>query len=68
MLIEDNGQGFAHLPAGRSGRGLGLRNMQERLEYFGGSLDVRTSAKGTTLRAHLPKSTYLTKKQDPIPA
>jgi two-component system NarL family sensor kinase len=68
MLIEDNGQGFAHLPATRSRSGLGLRNMQERMEHFGGSLEVRTTAKGTVLRAHLPKSTYLTKKPDPVPA
>ncbi|HTO28391.1 MAG TPA: histidine kinase, partial [Devosia sp.] len=67
MLIEDDGQGFAHLPAGR-GRGLGLRNMQERMEYFGGSLDVRTTSKGTTLKARLPKSTYITQKPDPVPA
>ena len=68
MLIEDDGRGFAHLPAGRSNRGLGLRNMQERLEYFGGSLQVRTTPKGTTLRAHLPKSTYINQKPEPVPA
>lgn len=68
MLIEDNGHGFADLPSGRSSGGLGLRNMQERLEYFGGSLEVRTTAKGTTLRAHLPKSTYINQKPDPVPA
>lgn len=68
MLIEDDGQGFAQLPAGRSGRGLGLRNMQERMEHFGGSLDVRTTSQGTTLKARLPKSTYITQKPDAVPA
>ena len=66
MLIDDDGQGFADPPARRSSRGLGLRNMQERMEYFGGSLDVRTTSKGTTLRARLPKSTYMTQKPDPV--
>jgi two-component system NarL family sensor kinase len=68
MLIEDDGQGFAHPPSGRSGRGLGLRNMQERMEHFGGSLEVRTTSKGTTLKARLPKSTYITQHVDPVPA
>ncbi|MFN4211076.1 MAG: histidine kinase, partial [Devosia sp.] len=68
MLIEDDGQGFVHPPAGRSSRGLGLRNMQERMEHFGGSLEVRTTSKGTTLKARLPKSTYITQHVDPVPA
>ncbi|MNG33941.1 sensory histidine kinase UhpB [compost metagenome] len=67
MLIEDNGQGFVNQASGRS-RGLGLRNMQERMEHFGGSLDVRTTSKGTTLKARLPKSTYITQHVDPVPA
>jgi two-component system NarL family sensor kinase len=68
LLIEDNGRGFADRDGkGRSG-GLGLRNMQERMEHFGGSLDVRTSPRGTTLRARLPKSIYLTNKVEPVPA
>ena len=68
LLIEDNGRGFAdRYGKGRSG-GLGLRNMQKRMEHFGGSLDVRTSPRGTTLRARLPKSIYLTNKVEPVPA
>jgi two-component system, NarL family, sensor kinase len=68
LLIEDNGRGFADRDGkGRSG-GLGLRNMQERMEHFGGSLDVRTSPRGTTLRARLPKSIYLVHRTDPVPA
>ncbi len=70
MLIEDNGQGFEGLPARRrrADGGLGLRNMQERMEHFGGSLEVRTSSKGTTLRARLPKSIYLTQQAELTPA
>jgi two-component system NarL family sensor kinase len=67
MLIEDNGLGFTERPGGLS-RGLGLRNMQERMEHFGGSLDVRSTPKGTTLRARLPKSTYITQSHDVVPA
>jgi two-component system NarL family sensor kinase len=42
--------------------------MQERMEHFGGSLEVRTTPEGTTLRARLPKSTYINTKPDPVPA
>lgn len=73
LVIEDNGQGFAD-PAsarepGRAHGGLGLRNMQERMEHFGGHLEVKTTASGTLLKARLPKSTYLTqKKAELVPA
>lgn len=62
MVIEDNGRGFARDEVRRRG-GLGLRNMQERLEHFGGSLDIRSTASGTTLRARLPKSIYLSRRE-----
>ncbi|MEA1844670.1 two-component system sensor histidine kinase MctS [Agrobacterium tumefaciens] len=57
MIVSDNGRGF---PATREEsematyKGLGLRNMQERMTHFGGRLDVESSAKGTVLRAVLP--------------
>lgn len=68
LLIEDNGQGFAKTGKRRFDAGLGLRNMQERMEHFGGSLDVRTSSKGTTLKANLPKSIFVSRKAEPVPA
>ena len=57
MDVSDNGRGF---PAVRkengmpASKGLGLRNMQERMTHFGGRLDVESSARGTVLRAVLP--------------
>ncbi|MFN3876439.1 MAG: sensor histidine kinase, partial [Flavobacteriales bacterium] len=62
MLIEDDGQGFIPPPAGRSSRGLGLRNMQERMEHFGGSLEVRTTSKGTTLKVELDGGRIILRK------
>lgn len=61
MIIFDNGRGFvmnSKEQVLRAAGGLGLRNMQERMEHFGGRLDVKTSPKGTTLTARLPKSLY----------
>lgn len=66
LLIEDNGRGFAD--AERTQGGLGLRNMQERMEHFGGSLEVRTTRAGTTLKARLPKSVYITQTAELEPA
>lgn len=68
MVIADDGHGFdANSDAQRlrTTGSLGLRNMQERLEHFGGELDVRTSASGTILTARLPKSIYLSQNQEP---
>lgn len=65
LIIEDNGVGFRDKP--RTG-GLGLRNMQERMEHFGGTLEVRSTASGTTLKARLPKSVYLSNQPEPVTA
>jgi two-component system, NarL family, sensor kinase len=62
MVISDNGKGF-EMPSGkrkaRHHGGLGLRNMQERMAHFGGSMLVETSPQGTILRAILPKSVLI---------
>lgn len=67
MVISDNGRGFdmsAHRQRFKTIGGLGLRNMQERMEHFGGELNVKTSASGTTLTARLPKSIYLSQNRE----
>jgi two-component system, NarL family, sensor histidine kinase UhpB len=52
VRIEDNGVGAGH---GRSGVGLGLIGMRERVEAVGGSLLVNNSAQGGfVLRGQLP--------------
>lgn len=69
MVIIDNGRGFLtkqnpkHKTVGPSD-GLGLRNMQERMEHFNGSLDVLSTPKGTRLVARLPRSIYLTSSKE----
>lgn len=51
MRISDNGRGID-----RRGdeRGLGLRNMSERIEQLGGTLRVLSSSTGTVIEAHVP--------------
>ncbi len=56
LVITDNGVGFdvAHI-AEHPKRGIGLRNMHERLDAIGGKLDLISSAAGTRLVAILPR-------------
>lgn len=55
LRIADNGNGIAQ---GRgqatSSQGLGLRNMQERIERLGGSLRILSSRDGTAIEAQVP--------------
>jgi len=60
LRITDNGQGMDN--EGKSARklsGLGLRNMQERIEQLEGSLRISSSPKGTTIEAIVPLSRVL---------
>ena len=59
LLIRDNGRGItANRSAASSG--LGLRNMQERMEQLGGTLMVRNGkAGGTSIEATVPLSHML---------
>jgi len=58
VTVTDNGVGFdAERGRGaRNQRGIGLRNISERLSYFGGVCDISSSPKGTTLFAGVPKT------------
>jgi two-component system, NarL family, sensor kinase len=52
LTISDNGTGFdARQMASHPKQGIGLRNMSERLEAIGGSLDIASSAAGTVVHA-----------------
>lgn len=53
LLIVDNGSGIA-ADKRRKGGGLGLRNMQERIEQLGGAFTLTTSDQGTTIEALVP--------------
>ncbi|WP_072789571.1 cache domain-containing protein [Cognatishimia maritima] len=69
MRISDNGSGFVqgtsrHDTVG----GLGLRNMQERVEQLNGTLRVFSSKGGTVIVAELPLSNLLSPGEDGEPA
>ena len=56
MRIKDNGTGIQE---DRRAGGLGLRNMQERIDQLGGTLRVLSTAQGTTIEASTPLSHML---------
>ncbi len=59
LSVADNGVGFnvGNLDARHNtAAGIGLRNMQERMEYHNGELRVFASSEGTKIRAKLPKT------------
>lgn len=57
LAITDDGIGFdvAHV-AQHPKRGIGLRNMHERVEAVGGQLQLRSSPEGTQVIATLPRA------------
>ena len=55
LTISDDGRGFDYADVQRDPRrGIGLRNMRERMTALSGSLSFHTSDHGTTLQAWLP--------------
>ncbi|MCX7645975.1 MAG: cache domain-containing protein [Rhodobacteraceae bacterium] len=55
LRIQDNGHGFAPQAGARAdGAGLGLRNMQERIEKLDGTLRILSSRSGTLIEAEVP--------------
>lgn len=66
MQIQDNGEGFS--PMRRGQKGLGLRNMSERIEQLDGTLKVTSSRIGTTIIALVPLTHILApEKNSPSP-
>lgn len=64
LRITDNGSGMPMTkPSRKSDSGLGLRNMQERVEQLGGSLRIVSSDQGTTIDAQVPL-THMLRPQD----
>ncbi|RVT85200.1 histidine kinase [Rhodobacteraceae bacterium CCMM004] len=62
LRITDDGQGFD--TAARDARGLGLRNMQERVEHLDGTLRVLSTKGGTVIEAEVPLTHLLPPEQD----
>jgi signal transduction histidine kinase len=61
LKIEDRGRGIAPdllatVTTGSGAPGLGIAGMRERLEHRGGSLEVTSGDRGTTIRARVPVS------------
>ena len=54
LRIADNGQGMPKTENRKARSGIGLRNMQERVDQLGGTLTVKSSANGTTIEARVP--------------
>lgn len=55
LTIHDDGRGFDYAEVQQDPRrGIGLRNMRERMTALSGSLSFHTSDQGTTLQAWLP--------------
>jgi len=50
LIVEDNGKGFRE----RSSDGIGLKNVSSRVEYLGGSMNIDTGEKGTTIIISIP--------------
>ena len=59
LEIIDNGAGFNKNGDARLQTGLGLRNMQERIDQLDGQLHVKSSDKGTQIKATVPLSHIL---------
>lgn len=59
LSVRDNGRGFAHETASRASGGMGLQNMHARAARLGGTLEIRSSAIGTTLEMRCPIDTAI---------
>lgn len=64
LRINDNGRGITAARAeGGTGGGLGLRNMQERIEQLNGTLRVLSSRNGTLIEARVPLAHMLSPEE-----
>jgi two-component system NarL family sensor kinase len=69
MRITDDGRGLRSEPD-QSGTGIGLRNMQERIEQLDGTLRILSSRGphgGTVIEVSLPLSHLLPPQEDATP-
>ncbi|MBU2867155.1 cache domain-containing protein [Pacificibacter marinus] len=53
MIVRDNGSGI-DIGNGKKGLGIGLRNMQERMEHLDGTLTITQLSPGTLIDATVP--------------
>ena len=67
LRISDNGTGIDTVATRQPGRGLGLRNMQERIDQLGGTLRVLGTKTGTTIEAQVPLTHLLPPQEASLP-
>ncbi|MFC5190954.1 7TM diverse intracellular signaling domain-containing protein [Algoriphagus aquatilis] len=51
LIAEDNGKGFELLS---NSKGIGLKNIRDRVDYLRGTLELETNSTGTTLTISIP--------------
>jgi signal transduction histidine kinase len=55
IIVEDNGKGFDKEKA--EGKGIGLINIQSRIDYLHGTMDLITNNQGTSTTIEIDKNT-----------
>lgn len=63
LRVTDNGHGIEQTESDTPGRGLGLRNMQERMDQLDGTLRILSSKSGTVIEASVPLTHMLPPEQ-----
>lgn len=59
LVISDNGHGMPDAHKDRIENGIGLRNMQERIDQLDGSFSMSSNSSGTTIEVRVPLSHLL---------
>jgi two-component system NarL family sensor kinase len=67
LRISDDGCGIDHAQSAMPASGLGLRNMQERIEQLDGTLRILSSKTGTVIEATVPLTHMLTPQDTTTP-
>lgn len=65
LEIKDNGKGVPKEVLEGKSKGMGLKNLEKRVEYLKGKLDIQSSGLGTLIRVEIPlESNQLAYEQD----
>ncbi|MFZ5961352.1 cache domain-containing protein [Thalassococcus sp. BH17M4-6] len=67
LRIADNGRGLPQSGAEAVHEGIGLRNMQERMDQLGGTLRILSTRQGTVIEAQVPLNHMLPPEDRPHP-
>jgi signal transduction histidine kinase len=65
LEVSDNGRGIPKEVLEGKSKGMGLKNLEKRVEYLKGKLDIQSSGLGTLIRVEIPlESNQLAYEQD----